>query len=127
MLGWQESCQDTLGKIMTSVYFLGFKYALNLYLNLIYIPVTSLAVDSWTTNRLWRAVETWPVLCGMLKQVCVCTYFPNIFRTEQTEIDRFVFTYFLNIAEQNRKKTEIDQNQKFFNSPSSISHLKVGV
>jgi len=42
MLGWQESCQDTL--------------------------VTSLAVDSWTTNRLWRAVETWPVLCGMLKQ-----------------------------------------------------------
>ena len=63
MLGWRESYQDTLGNIDCDTQNMSSEKFQNIF------TVTSPAVGSWMTSRLWPAVETWPVHYGMLKQV----------------------------------------------------------
>ena len=69
MLGWRESYQDTLGNIDYDTQKNVFREisAIQQFQNI--FTVTSPAVGSWMTSRLWPAVETWPVHYGMLKQV----------------------------------------------------------
>ena len=55
------------------------------------------------TSRLWPAVETWPVHCGMLKQVCGSF---------------FLWTW------NKSRKSEINWYQKLCNSSSPIPHWK---
>ena len=104
MLGWRESYQDTLGNIDYDTQKNVFREisAIQQFQNI--FTVTSPAVGSWMTSRLWPAVETWPVHCGMLKQVCGSF---------------FLWTW------NKSRKSEINWYQKLCYSPSPIPHWKI--